>query len=229
MHASINNVFYRIIAINTEIQQFESADQGKNLYFNFNFIFLILILSIVFLTSAQKSDELQKRLDPDEKALIDDSQMPNEKLYLLMDSDVSLQEYFQYPWLTLGITEKEWIGQQKIGISGTDTIIPTKQVTVKQWAVVQNFFLPGLHQFKRHQLLKGYLMSGIALGSIALFVFHNDKNSKNVHGFDYPIYLAFLGGDLLWSSIDIGIQVNEELNKNTMRFSYMLTVPIKSL
>lgn len=195
----------------------------------FNFIFLTFILFIVYLTPAQESDELLKRLDPVEKALIDDSQMPTGKLHLLMDSGISLQEYFHYPWLTLGISEKEWIHQQQVGISGTDTIIPTKQVASTQWAVVQNFFLPGLHQFKRHQLLKGYLMSGIALGSLALFVFHSDKsNSTRALGFDYPIYLVFLGGNLFWSSIDIGVQINKELNKETMRFSYMFTFPIKS-
>jgi hypothetical protein len=183
---------------------------------------------IFCLTPAQESDELLKRLDPIEKALIDDSQMPIEKLHLLMDSAVSLQDYFHYPWLTLGISEKEWIHQQQAGILGSDTIVPTKQVVATQWAVVQNIFLPGLHQFKRHQLAKGYLMSGIALGSIALFVFHNNKNSKSALGFDYPIYLAFLGGDILWSSIDIGIQVNKELNKDALRFSYMITFPKKT-
>lgn len=201
--------------------------KAKNLYFNLKFLMLIFLMNC--LTAAQESNDLLKRLDPIEKALIDDSQMPIGKLYLLMDSDISLQEYFHYPWLTLGISEKEWINQQQAGISGTDTIMPTKQVVATQWAVVQNIFLPGLHEFKRHQLVKGYLMSGIALSSVALFVLHNKLGSKSPLGFDYPIYLAFLGGDILWSSIDIGIQVNKELNKDAMRFSYVVTFPIKSL
>ena len=189
----------------------------------------MFIFLMTYLTPAQESEDLLKRLDPIEKSLIDDSQMPMTKLRLLIDSDISLQEYFQYPWLSYGISEKEWIRQKKAGISGTDTIITTKQVTSTQWAVVQNFFIPGLHQFKRHQFFKGYLMSGIALSSLAFFAFHKDNSSKSLFGFDHPIYLAVLGGDLLWSSMDIGVQINSELNKDAMRFSYMISLPIKNI
>jgi hypothetical protein len=177
--------------------------------------------------SSQEQTDLIKRLDPIEKSLVDDSKMPIEKVKLLLDAQVSLEDYFYYPWLSKGISEIAWIRQQQAGISGDDTIISTRQVASKEWAVVQNFFVPGLHQFKRAQLLKGFLMSGIALSSLSLYFIHKAPDSNRSIGCDYPVYLFILGGDLLWSSIDIDIQINRELNKDAMRFSYLITVPFK--
>lgn len=158
------------------------------------------------------------RLKPYEIELIRDSRMPIEKLQQISEAGISIEEYFQYPWLQSDISEKEWINQRKAGIlRGED--YSTQQLKHSQWAVIQNFFIPGLHQFKRKQILKGFLMSTIAVGTLTLFALHRAPNNKGPLAFDYPVYLVLLGADLLWSSIDIGVQVNREFDNGAKRFS----------
>jgi len=199
---------------------------GQILRNSFFYISLILLAVFFSSTGAQELNDPVLRLDPIEKALVDDSKIPIQKVQMLQNADISLIEYFEYPWLKLGITEKEWIRQQRAGILTNDTIISTKQVKKTEWAVVQNFFLPGLHQFKRSQLTKGFIMSGVALGALSLFAFHKKDKTDDIFAFDYPIYIAFLGTDLLWSSIDIGVQINKDLNHDSMRFSYQISIPL---
>jgi hypothetical protein len=195
--------------------------------FNNNILLLLLVITAVTYAS-EMSDIDQLKLDPVEKALVEDSKMPVEKVQFLLDSEISLTEYFRYPWLHLGITEKEWFNQQKAGIIGQDTIISAKQIKRTEWAVIQNFFIPGLHQYKRKQTGKGLAMTGIAVSTLALYTFHRKDKASAFPAFDFPVYLAILGADMFWSSIDIGVQIKREVNRDSMRFSYFITIPLLS-
>jgi hypothetical protein len=168
---------------------------------------------------AANSDHFDmQRASSIEKELIQDSRITLEKVDEIFRAGVSLEEYFQYPWLEKQLSEKDWLQQRRAGII-TEDEMSTRQIKKKEWTVVQNFFVPGMHQFKRGQSKKGFLMLGIALGTMALYAFHHDPNESNNIGFDYHGYLALLGADLLWSSIDIGVQVQRELNQDANRFS----------
>lgn len=173
---------------------------------------------LFFLNVEAQSTNPYVKLKNYEIELIRDSRMPAEKLEQITGAGISVEEYFQYPWLKLNISEREWINQRKAGIlKGED--YPTQQLRNNQWAVIQNFFVPGLHQFKRKQIFKGLLMSAIALGSLSLFSLHRAPGEEGPLAFDYPAYLALLGADLLWSSIDLGVQVNREFDNGANRFS----------
>jgi hypothetical protein len=200
--------------------------QERILFNNNILLFLLVIIAATY--ASEMSDIDQLKLDPVEKGLVEDSNMPLEKVQYLLESEISLTEYFRYPWLGLGITEKAWINQQKAGIIGHDTILSVKQIKRTQWAVVQNFFIPGLHQFKRKQTVKALAMTGIAVSSLALYSFHRKNKSSAFPAFDYPAYLVILGADMFWSSIDIGVQINREVNSDSMRFSYFVTIPLLS-
>ncbi len=182
-------------------------------------LFLTVFLGfLLFLNVEAQSTNPYTTLKDYEIELIRDSRMPVEKLEQITGAGISVEEYFQYPWLKLNISEREWINQRKAGIlKGED--YPTQQLRSSQWAVIQNFFIPGLHQFKRKQIIKGILMSTIALGSLSLFSLHRAPGEKGPLAFDYPAYLALLGADLLWSSIDLGVQVNREFDNGAKRFS----------
>lgn len=190
-------------------------------------LFCLVLFQTPFSATEKERQNLLDRLDPFERACFDDSKMPVEKAKMLIDSGIHLDEYFEYPWLKLGISEKDWIRQQSTGTVIGDTITSAKEIASQQWSVVQAFFVPGMHQFKRKQTFKGLLMSGIAVASVSLFILHRDPKDKSSIGFDYPAYLGILGADMLWSSIDIGIQINREQNKDAMRFSYRISLPIK--
>jgi hypothetical protein len=198
------------------------------MYLNKILFCLTFLISAVFSSSYTENDQLVLKLDHIERAFFDDSQMPVEKLHQLMDAEISLENYFDYPWLRLGISEKDWILQHKAGIvHPDDTFGNTKQIASREWAVIQNFFFPGMHQFKRHQTFKGFLMSGIAVASVALFALHKNPDDKNSLGFDYPQYFFLLGADCIWSAIDLGVQLKRENEKEMLRFSYNITIPIK--
>ncbi len=178
----------------------------------------LLVFLILFSAHAKDSDPLSGLKDY-ELELLRDSRMPVGKLQQIKDAGITLDEYFQYPWIKLNLSEKEWLAQRKAGILKSEDY-STQQLKNNQWAVIQNFFVPGLHQFKRKQYFRGILMSGIAVSSLALFALHRKPGNNGPAGFDYPAYLAVLGVDLLWSSIDLGVQVNRQFDNGAKRFSY---------
>ena len=182
------------------------------------FITILFVISLTTLSTGTNKKELFKGLSDSDRELLKDSQMSPEKFQELREADITLEEYFQYPWLQYRISEKEWLKQRQAGILKSDQL-SSNEIKSREWAVVHNFFVPGLHQFKRHQILKGFMMSGIAAGALAAYALHRNPNEGNRLGFDYHGYLLLLGADLLWSSIDIGIQIHKELNKNAVRFS----------
>lgn len=185
-------------------------------YFYSCLISLFLFPAVV---AATAKSAIVKKLSLSEHELYLDAQMPVEKLVELHEAKISLEEYFGYPWLQLGITEPEWIRQRQAGIISNDRET-TRSISKQEFAVVQNFFFPGLHQFRRRSFLKGFLMSGTAIASCTLYAMHSNPRENRQNGFDYPAYLLLLGADLLWSSIDIGIQVHKELNQSATRFSF---------
>lgn len=189
-----------------------------------------LLLFTCIVTPYAQTSSPQVQLNEYEIELLRDSRMSQDKLNQIYSAGVTLEEYFQYPWINLNLSEKEWLSQRSAGIiKGEDYQI--QQLKKNQWAVIQNFFIPGLHQFKRKQTLKGFLMAGIAAGSISLYALHKASGKTGIVGFDYPAYLALLGADLLWSSIDLGVQVNREFDNGARRFSMypMNEVPVTAI
>ncbi|NLE01823.1 MAG: hypothetical protein GX640_18315 [Fibrobacter sp.] len=183
----------------------------------YGFFWVTAICTLVWATDI--TTRRIENLTPAEKSMVEDSRMPQQKLQQILEAGVSIEEYFQYPWLKLDISEPDWLNQRKAGlIKNQDTL--SDEVSRREWAVVQNFFLPGYHQLKRHQRPKGFAMAGIAFCSLVLYALHRNPENNDRIGFDYPIYLFILGADQLWSSIDIGIQVYKEIGKDASRFSY---------
>ena len=135
------------------------------------FLICAIIVMSVSSSFAAHQAKIFKELTESEKELVEDSGISVDKLEILQQAGISVEEYFQYPWIEHGISEKEWVNQRKAGIISSDQ--PSiKQIELSEWAVVQNFFLPGFHQFKRQQHLKGFLMSGIAVTTLALYAVH---------------------------------------------------------
>lgn len=178
-----------------------------------------LLIFFILLNVHGKNTDPFANLKDYEVELIRDSRMPVEKYQQIVAAGVTLEEYFQYPWIKLNLSEKDWLDQRKAGILKSEDY-STQQLKINQWAVVQNFFIPGLHQFKRKQTFKGLLMSGIAVGSLTLFALHRKPGNNGILSFDYPAYLAVLGADLLWSSIDLQIQVSRQFDNGAKRFSF---------
>jgi hypothetical protein len=192
-------------------------------------ILFFSISSLMAMTPADKDEYERLGLSQVEWEMIQKAKMPKSKVYDLLKCGVSITEYFTSPWLEFNMSEDEWIGRRKAGESSSD--IRTKErhreeeahkVSHDQWMTLQGFFLPGLHQFIRKEPVRGYFMSGIALLSLGFFAYQT-INTKTFQ----PMGLFFLVPDMLWSGVDLGIQIQKEQNPDASRFTQMQRLPAR--
>jgi hypothetical protein len=179
------------------------------------------------MTPADKDEYERLGLSQVEWEMIQKTKMPKSKIYELLKCGISITEYFASPWLELRMSEDEWIGRRKSGESSID--IKTKErrreeeahkVSRDQWMTLQGFFLPGLHQFIRKEPVRGYFMSGIAVAGLGFFVYR----TISAKAFQ-PMGLFFLVPDMLWSGVDLGIQIQKEQNPDASRFTQARRLP----
>lgn len=188
----------------------------------------------VAMTASDREKYEAKGLSQVEWQMIQDAQMPEKKVDELLQAGISISEYFQYPWLSLGISEGEYIRKRKAGMVDADIRAHSHLVEISDLAVIHNFFLPGFYQFKRQQKIKAFTMSGLAVGLAGLTTFLSIKEKNFI-----PAPLLLLIPDMLWSSIDLGLQLHKERNPDAQRFSnnpfenkkmcVLLSVPINSV
>ena len=188
--------------------------------------FMIIMLffstsSLMAMTPADKDEYERLGLSQIEWEMIQKAKMPKSKLYELLKCGISIREYFSSPWLECNISENEWISRRKAGESSGDIRTRERQrdaeahrVSRDQWMTVQGFFLPGVRQFGRNEPARGYCMSGIAVLSLGLFTFQTIKTKSF-----QPLGLFFLVPDMLWSGVDLGIQIQKEQNPDAGRFT----------
>ena len=150
------------------------------------------------------------------------ARMPEKKVDELLMAGISITEYFDYPWLKLKMSEKEWVHARESGLLDEDIRARNPSATLTHSAVVQNLLVPGLHQFRRKQKLKAWLMLGTALTGVSLVGLH----ALLEHEFK-PAPFLLVGAASLWSSIDIGIQVRHESNPDAARFSCHYGHPLR--
>lgn len=148
--------------------------------------------------------------------MIHDAQMPREKIAEVLDNKVTITEYFRYPWLRLGMSEQQYLEARREGrLTRDNPDLRRSQESDHQWAVVHNFFVPGLHQFKRGQKRKASLMLGGAVFGLGLFGYAIASDKGDVT----PLALMIMVPSMAWSSIDIGMQIHREQNPEASRFS----------
>jgi hypothetical protein len=167
------------------------------------------------LTTSDKDEWERRGLSQIEWEMVLDSRMPMIKLDELQESGISISEYFRYPWLNYGITEKEWLKSRKSGLLESDISTVTAPVDRTDGKkIVSALLLPGYHQFKQKVYWKGAVMTTIAASAVLIMAGSSISNGKFT-----PSPLILLLPPMLWSSIDIGMQINREHNPNVQRFS----------
>jgi hypothetical protein len=179
-----------------------------------------LPVSAATMTPADKEMYEKLGLSEAEWGMVLDSHMPVSKVNFLLKSGISISEYFRSPWKELGLTEGEWISKRKSGLSDADirAIKPASRTEAaahrENTSYIGAFFLPGCFQLSRSEPVRGWIMSGAALGLVTLCVAHS-LTTKHFQ----PLGLILLVPDMLWSGIDIGLQVQREQNPDASRFS----------
>jgi hypothetical protein len=179
------------------------------------FLALCAPLRAAHMTPADKEQYEKLGMSETEWGMILDAKMPMSKVKDLLSSGIMISEYFRCPWKSIGMSESEWLAKRKSGLSDADMrAMKERRPALNDGAVFVNFFLPGFHQIRRHQYLRGCFMAGIALASAGLFAGQCASSRRFM-----PLGLCFLAPDMLWSSVDIGIQVDREQNPDAARFS----------
>jgi hypothetical protein len=182
---------------------------------------ICLSFPLLSMTMADKEEYEKLGLSQVEWDMIQKSHMSKGKLHHLLKCGISIPEYFKSPWDEVKLSENEWLRRRCAGQSSTEIRTSEQneqsgidKVSSGEWTPIQSFFLPGLNQVRRNQKLKGYFMSGIAVASLGFFIIHS-ATAKSIQ----PIGLLFLVPDMLWSGIDMGIQIGHENNPDADRFS----------
>lgn len=142
-----------------------------------------------------------------------------DKIHELMEAGVNISEYAKKPWVDLGVTEKTWLAKRRIG--HTDEEIRVKKPgSSNEWAVVQNLLLPGYHEWKRKQFVRSSLMTGAAVASLALTGVAAYRNARHESSFSDPVpFIIILPIAMIWSAVDIHVQIQREINPEARRFS----------
>jgi len=161
-------------------------------------------------------------LSETEWMLVKEHDISMTKLNEIMRIGVSVRRYCDQPWHSLRLEEKEYLELRGSGYSHNDIIQMQSHETDKDaFAVIHNFFLPGYHQYKRGQYLKGACMTAIPVVSLGLFALHRSDRSESHPAFDYPAYLLLCVSGMLWSSIDIGVQQGRKSSAAQVQFGFV--------
>jgi hypothetical protein len=184
--------------------------------------FFLFCLPVMPATMSPADREIYEKLGLSEAewGMVLDAHMPISKVNFLLKSGISISVYFKSPWKELGLSEGEWIRKRKSGLSDADIRAmkgppgDDSRAPRENFSYVGAFFLPGCFQLARSQPVKGWIMSGVAVGMVTLCVAHS-LSSKRFQ----PLGLCLLVPDMIWSGIDIGVQVAREQNPDASRFS----------
>jgi hypothetical protein len=179
------------------------------------FILCALPVFAAHMTPADKEMYEKLGLSEAEWGMVLDSHMPLSKVNYLLKSGISIDEYFKSPWKELGLSEGEWIGKRKSGLSDNDMRTrAVKPASTENASYIGAFFLPGCYQLSRREPVRGWIMAGGAVGFITLCIAHSLSTERF-----QPLGLCLLVPVMIWSGIDIGFQVDREQNPDASRFS----------
>ncbi len=145
-------------------------------------------------------------LSETEWAKVQEMKLPLSKVHQLLESGISISEYYRRPWLELSITEADYISLRRAGHSDAEvrSMRLAKHSSV-EWAPVRSFFLPGLGQIERGRAVRGWIMAGAGIGCAGLLAGQSIYCRRFM-----PLGLCLLVPDMLWSGIDMGLEVEAD-------------------
>lgn len=180
----------------------------------FGLMFCVLPVFAANMTPADKETYEKLGLSEAEWGLVLDSHMPMSKVEFLLKSGISISEYFKHPWTELSLSEGEWIAKRKSGMSDAEMSVVKPPPAKEGGSYIFGFLFPGCYQLSKHETGKGWIMSGVTLGMIGFCAVHSMATKR----FE-PLGLFFIVPVMVWSGIDMGIQINAEQNPTAQRFS----------
>ncbi len=128
------------------------------------------------------------------------------KVKHLLSRGVTVSEYLSKPWITLGISERAWINQREKGLNTEDIQAFQDKSNNGGW-IIMSGLIPGYRQFKRKDMLKGTVMSGIGIASLSLYFLDEKVETNELNGEETRTkkssYLIILLADCIFSVVDV--------------------------
>lgn len=181
---------------------------------------VLFILMLTFLCFSQEELQPWERLGLSitEWKMIEDNKMPMEQVEELLQAGIGISEYFQKPWLSLNMTEKEWIGKKRSGMSSYDIELQANAANAEWKDEMKSGFhtelsgmsghgerfsalLPGYQQLKNKHKTRGIIMVSLAAGAVTWCTAGSIANKR----FEAIPIACILVPDIIWSFIDYSV------------------------
>lgn len=122
---------------------------------------------------------------------VKESGMNREKLTHLLEIGIYPKEYFNQPWLKLGVDENVWLEERSEGLSDEDIDRSYDLATQgDQWAW-SSLIIPSYYQWKTRQTHQALAINIWTLGTLGSWVSFKAQNFTK--GRDTMLYLSLLG------------------------------------
>jgi hypothetical protein len=173
-----------------------------------------------FTWSQSLNDELKPwekyGLSQTEWKMIKDNNIPLSKVEELLKAGISISEYIEKPWEKLSISERKYIEKRRSGLTAYDIEleqtsnrggwkdenkgVPNSEVSAfsgsKELAL--SFALPGYQQYRLEHRWRAWIMSAVAIGSVAASIIITCADGK----FEGTPLFVILVPDMFWSMMD---------------------------
>jgi len=151
--------------------------------------------------------------------MIQDNNIPMDKVEELLKSGISIGEYLKKPWESFEMTEPKWISKRRAGMTSEEIEIEatsSKSINTSEikngfmaemqgmsgsGKAISSLFLPGFQQLKMKRKAPGIVMVSLAATSVGLCT---GLSISKKSFFAVPLFCILIP-DMVWSCIDYKI------------------------
>lgn len=143
------------------------------------------------------------------------SGMSIDELKRLLECGIGMNEYNSRPWISVGVSEKEWLSEKCKGMSN-EAIQAFHEGGDAEYGVFLAFFLPGSYHWMKKSYGKAAALSGIFALSVTLYFTmtveeetppqavagsSNSAGESTIETLHRPIFLVIAAADMIGSAI----------------------------
>lgn len=154
-----------------------------------------------------------------------ESGISRDKLTQLIELGIRLSEYFQEPWIKMGVSEQEWINQRSEGMEDADIDRSYRNHSGDQAYAYVSLLLPSFYQWKSGNSSTAIWIDALWVAGVGATTYMAIDGSSNWFYFLIPVV-----GAHLWSFIDAFFGTQWDSNPDANRFSFgILPTPDKGV
>jgi hypothetical protein len=186
---------------------------------------VLLFLCLAFSSSGQNEMRPWEKygLSQSEWKLVQENDISMDKVRTLLSAGIAIGEYCLKPWKRIALTEGEWIEKRRAGLTTYDIELEaqsnrrrfkadTNAAAPSGYSLLSSgknqlisFVFPGFQQLRLKQPVRGTIMAGLAIASLAVCA----AEAMTQDEFTGMSLYCVLAPDMLWSFIDFKISLGK--------------------